>query len=81
MRNIKMLRTEPDFVSIPVEQAIFCENCQTVSNSVRRRCGVCGSESIFSLITLIDGPPSGPSSGPAPACIFPISHAEVARAA
>jgi hypothetical protein len=82
MRNIKMLRTEPNFVSIPVETAIYCENCHTVSNSVRRRCGVCGSEAIFSLTTLIDGPPSGPNSGPAPAgCIYPLLHLKTSRAA
>jgi hypothetical protein len=82
MRNIKMLRTEPNFVSIPVEQAIYCENCQTVSNSVRRRCGICGSEAIFSLTSLIDGPPSGPDSGPAPAgCLLPLLRVETRRAA
>jgi len=82
MRNVKMFRTEPCFVSIPVEQAIYCENCETVSNSTRRRCGVCGSEAIFSLATLIDGPPSGPNSGPAPAnCIVPVHHLDVVRAA
>lgn len=82
MRNVKMLRTEANFVSIPVEQAIYCENCKTVSNSIRRRCGVCGSEAIFNLTTLIDGPPSGPSSGSAPVvCIFPLLHAESAQAA
>jgi hypothetical protein len=82
MRNVKMLRTEPNFVSIPVEQAIYCENCNTVSNSARRRCGVCGSEAIFSLPTLIDGPPSGPDSGPAPAgSVFPMMYTESARAA
>jgi hypothetical protein len=67
MRNVKMLRTEPNFLSIPVETAIYCENCESVSNSTRRRCGVCGSESIFSLTAVIGGPPSGPDSGPAPA--------------
>jgi RNA polymerase subunit RPABC4/transcription elongation factor Spt4 len=69
MRNVKMLRTEPNFVSIPAEMAIYCENCENVSNSTRRRCGVCGSEAIFSLTTLIDG------------CIVPILHFETARAA
>jgi len=32
MRNVKMLRTEPNFVSIPAEMAIYCENCENVSN-------------------------------------------------
>ena len=82
MRNVKMLRTEANFVSIPLELAIYCENCETVSNSVQRRCGVCGSEAIFSLTTLIDGPPSGPNSGPAPAgCLFPVIHMDSRRAA
>lgn len=82
MRNVTMLRPEPNFVSIPVEQAIYCENCETVSNSTRQRCGVCGSESVLRLTALIDGPPSGPDSGPAPAgCIVPASRLEVARAA
>jgi len=30
MRNVKMLRTEPNFVSIPAEMAIYCENCENV---------------------------------------------------
>lgn len=82
MRNVKMLRTEANFVSIPVEQAIYCENCETVSNSTRRRCGVCGSEAIFSLTTLIDGPPSGPSAGPAAAsCVIPLLYKGSAKAA
>jgi hypothetical protein len=82
MRNVTMLRPEPNFVSIPVEQAIYCENCETVSNSTRQRCGVCGSESVLRLTALIDGPPSGPDSGPAPAgCIVPALRREVARAA
>jgi len=53
MRNVKMLRTEANFVSIPAAMAIYCENCENVSNSAQRRCGVCGSEAIFSLTTLI----------------------------
>ena len=82
MRNVTMLRMEPNFVSIPVEQAIYSENCETVSNSTRGRCGVCGSESIFRLAALLDGPPSGPDSGPAPAgCIVPTVCYELGRAA
>ncbi len=42
MRNVRMLRPEPNLVSIPVEEAIYCENCETVTNSHRERCGRCG---------------------------------------
>jgi hypothetical protein len=82
MRNVRMLRTEPNLVSIPVEQAIYCENCETVTNSHRERCGRCGSDRVLRLAALIDGPPSGPESGPAPAgCIAPVLLLDVAKAA
>jgi len=67
MRNVQMLSTEPNFVSIPVEQAVYCENCETVSNSRRDRCGVCGSEAILALVAMIGGPPQNPGPGGAPA--------------
>jgi hypothetical protein len=56
MRNVRMIRREPLLVSIPVEGAVYCENCERVSNSTNFRCGVCGSEAILSLRLLIDGP-------------------------
>ena len=82
MRNVRMLRPEPNLVSIPVEQAIYCENCETVTNSHLERCGRCGSERVLRLVALIDGPPSGPESGPAlVGYIVPHLELEVARAA
>jgi hypothetical protein len=82
MRNVRMLRPEPNLISIPVEQAIYCENCETVTNSHRERCGRCGSERVLRLAALIDGPPTGPESGPALAGrIAPSLQLEVARAA
>lgn len=81
MRNVRMLATEPNFMAIPAEQAIYCENCNQVSNSTWQRCGACGSEAIFRLKTLLDGPPSGPESGPASACcVSSTSFIAVARA-
>jgi hypothetical protein len=82
MRNVRMLRPEPNLVSIPVEQAIYCENCETVTNSRRERCGRCGSERVLRLAALIDGPPSGPESGPAlVGCPAPALQLDMARAA
>jgi hypothetical protein len=46
MRNVRMIRTEPDLVWIPMEKAVYCENCETVSSSRGMRCGLCGSEQI-----------------------------------
>jgi len=82
MPHVRMLRSEPNLVSIPVEEAIYCENCETVMNSHHERCGRCGSKRILRLAALIDGPPSGPDSGPALAgCIAPVLLLDVAKAA
>jgi hypothetical protein len=82
MRNVRMLRPEPNLVSIPVEQAIYCENCEMVTNSHRERCGRCGSGRVLRLAALIDGPPSGPESGPAlVGCTAPALQLEVTKAA
>lgn len=51
MRNVVMIRREPGLVSIPVEDAVYCGNCETVSTSSGRRCGLCGSEEIVRLAT------------------------------
>ena len=64
MCDVRMIRTEPGLVSIPVEKAIYCENCEMVSSSARRRCGLCGSERIVGLAPLIPGP-WDPSPAPA----------------
>ena len=64
MRNVQMIRREQGLIWIPVEKAVYCQNCETVSTSAGRRCGLCGSEKIVRLVPLIPGPPD---SGPAPA--------------
>lgn len=64
MRNVKMIRTEPGLVSIPVERAIYCANCETISTSSNARCGVCGSEEIMDMAPLVTHPWD---PGPAPA--------------
>ncbi len=67
MRNVVMIRREPGLVSIPVESAVYCGNCETVSTSSGRCCGLCGSEDISRLVP----PTSGPwDRGPAPAAVL-----------
>jgi hypothetical protein len=56
MRNVMMIRPEPGLVSIPIEKAIFCESCETISTSAQKRCGLCGSEEIIELAPLFIGP-------------------------
>jgi hypothetical protein len=66
MRNVTMIREERGLVSIPVEKAVYCENCETVSSSRGKRCGLCGSGKIVELAPLFT-PPSDPSPAPAAA--------------
>ena len=63
MCNVKMIRQERGLVSIPVQQAIYCKNCERVSNSGWLRCGLCGSETIVELLSLFSGP-SDPNPPP-----------------
>jgi len=64
MCNVRMIRSEPGLVSIPLEKAVYCENCKMVSSSARQRCGLCGSERIVRMARLIPGP-WDPSPAPA----------------
>jgi hypothetical protein len=82
MCQVRRFRSEYRLVSIPVASAIYCRHCKTVSNSLRERCGECGSELVLHLATLVDQPPAGPDSDPAaPGCIVPVLRLELARAA
>jgi hypothetical protein len=68
MCNVRMIRTEPDLVSIPLEKAIYCENCRMVSSSNQQRCGLCGSERI-TRVTLFVSAPWDPDPVPALALV------------
>jgi hypothetical protein len=56
MCNVRMIRTEPGLVSIPLEKAVYCVNCKMVSSSARMRCGLCGSEGIVRMAPLFQEP-------------------------
>ena len=65
MCNVRMIRTEPGLVSIPLEKAVYCENCTMVSSSARQRCGsmrVGADRPIGSSDPRAVGPRSGASS-------------------
>jgi len=66
MRNVTMIRDEPGLIFIPVEKAVYCGNCETVSSSRGKRCGLCGSENIVVLAPLFTPPWNrGPASAAA----------------
>ncbi len=56
MCNVQMIREERGLVSIPVQRAVYCENCEQVSNSAWLRCGRCGSGEILELLNLVREP-------------------------
>jgi hypothetical protein len=70
MCNVQMIRKEQGLVSIPLERAVFCENCEKVSNSAWRRCGSCGSDNLLELALLLGGPCEPGPGSPAAQCVL-----------
>ena len=82
MCQVRRIDPEHRLVCIPVEKAIYCKNCENVTNLPFERCGKCGSELVVHLSRLIAQPPNGPDSDPASAgSIVPALHLELGRAA
>lgn len=61
MAKVKELRAQPIICSIPLRQAVYCENCETISNSRPDRCGVCGSESVLRVEPIFNREPDPPA--------------------
>lgn len=55
MRKVVMIRAEAGLISIPVDKAVYCYTCETVSTSLSR-CGLCGSERIIELAPMLKDP-------------------------
>lgn len=70
MSNVQMIRKELGLVSIPIERAVFCENCESVSNSAWSRCGSCGSDKLLELAPLLGGPWEPGPAPPASSCMM-----------
>jgi hypothetical protein len=66
MPKVIEIRTEPAICSIPLRQAVYCENCNTISNSRPYRCGVCGSEAVLRVEPILDRQPDPPSQASLP---------------
>ncbi len=61
MAKIFELPVQPPICSIPLRQAVYCENCETISNSCLYRCGVCGSEAVLRVEPILNRNPEPPS--------------------
>ena len=73
MCKVQMIRDEPGLVSIPLEKAVFCENCERISNSAWQRCGLCGSEAIVELSLVLDPPFDPGPPPPTSICVLPAA--------
>jgi hypothetical protein len=60
MAKVLEIRTEPAICSVPLHQAVYCENCNTISNSRPYRCGVCGSEAVLRVEPILNRDPDPP---------------------
>jgi hypothetical protein len=82
MGEISILRPKRNLVSIPVNEAVYCESCASVSNSSGGCCALCGNISVWALAELVPRPPMGPHPGSALARRFaPTVRIELAEAA
>jgi hypothetical protein len=61
MAKIIELPVRPAICSIPLDQAVYCENCKTISNSQPYRCGVCNSEAVLRVEPILNRNPDPPS--------------------
>jgi hypothetical protein len=43
--------------SIPLELAVYCANCNMISNSRAHKCAVCGSQAVLRVQTVLDPDP------------------------
>jgi hypothetical protein len=48
--------------SIPLELAVYCVNCNTISNSRPHECAVCGSQAVLLVQPILDPDPDPPAA-------------------
>ena len=47
--------TDEGLSTVPLHNAVFCANCETISNSQHDACTVCGSHSLISVFRMLGG--------------------------
>jgi hypothetical protein len=48
--------TEEGLSAVPLLNAVFCADCETISNSPHDACTICGSPSLINLFWVLGGP-------------------------
>jgi hypothetical protein len=72
MAKLVELHAKSVICSIPLSQAVYCENCYTISNSRPDRCGVCDSEAVLRVEPIFNRDPEPPGQ-----TAFPIKLAAI----
>jgi hypothetical protein len=73
-RRIAMFDGDPELISMPLSRAMLCTNCERVSNSRQLRCGVCGSDAVLALATVLGREDPAPPE-PTPPVAFRVPQA------
>jgi hypothetical protein len=60
MAKVIEWNTEVPTSSIPLELAVYCVNCNMISNSRPHECEVCGSEAVLRVQPILDTDPEPP---------------------
>ena len=55
------IHSEPLIYSITLKLAVYCENCETISNSRPHRCGVCDSQAVLRVEAILNRDPDPPA--------------------
>jgi hypothetical protein len=66
MPKVVKIRAEPAICSISLRQAIYYENCNTISNARPYRCGVCDSEAVLRVEPILNRNPEPPGQAAFP---------------
>jgi hypothetical protein len=66
MAKLVELPAKSPIFSIPLSQAVYCENCYTISNSRPDRCGVCESQAVLRVEPIFNRDPEPPGQAAYP---------------
>ena len=61
MAKLLELPTDRGICAIPLNHAVYCRDCLTVSNSRPQKCSLCGSDKVMRLEEFLSGKPDPPA--------------------
>lgn len=74
-RHRKQPRMETVYLGIPRNEAVVCDTCNTITRAVNARCGLCSSEAVVWVSSVVPGRPVPPD--PPAARVHPLRSKDV----